>query len=120
MRSRCLISVFAVAVLTTSSAIAGADETAPVLLASGRVDEAIAALHGTITSSPNDAAAHNLLCRAYFTLRQWDRGISACEKAVAIEPGNGQYHLWLGRIYGEKAGDSGPWTAARLAGRVRT
>jgi len=109
-----------VVVFAASAAIAGADETMPALLASGRVDEAIATLNGQISSSPNDAAAHNLLCRAYLTLRQWDRGISACEKAVALAPDNGQYHLWLGRIYGEKAGDSGPWTAARLAGRVRT
>jgi tetratricopeptide (TPR) repeat protein len=109
-----------VAIFAASAALAGADGAAPALLASGRVDEAIAALHGQINSSPNDAVAHNLLCRAYFTLGQWDRGISACEKAVALAPENGQYHLWLGRIYGEKADQSGPWTAARLAGRVRT
>jgi tetratricopeptide (TPR) repeat protein len=120
MKIRYLLSAFALALVAASSATAGADETAPVLLASGRIDEAITALHGQINSSPNDAVAQNLLCRAYLTLRQWDRGISACEKAVAIEPGNGEYHLWLGRIYGGKADDSGPFTAARLAGHVRT
>jgi tetratricopeptide (TPR) repeat protein len=108
------------AMFTISSAIAGADETAPALLASGRVDDAIAALHGQINASPNDAVAHNLLCRAYFSLGDWDRGISACEKAVSLAPDNGQYHLWLGRIYGEKADKSGFMTAAGLAGRVRT
>jgi tetratricopeptide (TPR) repeat protein len=107
------------ALSVASSALAGADETAPSLIANGRVDEAIAALRDQLNSSPNDPVAHNLLCRAYFTLGQWDRGISACERAVALAPDNGQYHLWLGRIYGEKADKSGFMTAAGLARRVR-
>ena len=106
--------ILAAALLVTSPAIAGADETAPGLIADGRVDEAIAALRGQITTSPNDALAHNLLCRAYFSLADWDRGISACEKAVALAPQNSQFHLWLGRIYGEKADKSGFMTAAGL------
>ena len=119
MTARCR-ALFCIAIFAASAAIAGADETAPGLLASGRVDEAIAALHGQINSSPNDAVAQNLLCRAYFSLGQWDRGISACEKAVALAPENGQYHLWLGRIYGEKADKASFLTAAGLAGKVRT
>ena len=120
MTARCRFSLFCIAIFAASAAIAGADETAPAHLASGRVDEAIAALHGQINSSPNDAVAQNLLCRAYFSLGQWDRGISACEKAVALAPENGQYHLWLGRIYGEKADKASFLTAAGLAGKVRT
>src|SRR6059036_1883491 len=120
MTMRCRLSFLIAAIFAASAAIAGADEAAPALLASGRVDEAVAALHGQINSSPNDAVAHNLLCRAYFTLGQWDRGISACEKAVALAPDNGQYHLWLGRIYGEKADKASFLTAAGLAGKVRT
>lgn len=120
MTMRCKLSFLIAAIFAASAAIAGADEAAPALLASGRIDEAIAALHGQVNSSPNDAVAHNLLCRAYLALGQWDRGISACEKAVALAPDNGEYHLWLGRIYGEKADKSGPWTAASLAGHVRT
>ena len=120
MKARCRFALLGIAIFAASAAIAGADETAPALLASGRVDEAIVALHGQINSSPNDAVAQNLLCRAYFTLGQWDRGISACEKAVALAPDNGQYHLWLGRIYGEKADKASFLTAAGLAGKVRT
>src|SRR6266700_3282849 len=103
---RHLFLILALSTLCVSSAVAGADETAPALLAAGRVDEAIATLHGQINSSPNDALAHNLLCRAYFSIGEWDRGITACEKAVSLAPGNSQYHLWLGRIYGEKADKS--------------
>jgi len=94
-------------------------DSAPALLASGRVDDAISTLQQEIKASPNDGEAYNLLCRAYFSLSQWDRGIAACEKAVALEPGNSTYHLWLGRIYGEKADSSSFFTAAGLAKKVR-
>src|SRR5215470_3929942 len=107
------------ALFAASSAIAAGDETGPALLDSGRVDDAIAALHGQISSTPNDALAHNLLCRAYFTLGQWDRGIPACEKAVALAPDNGQYHLWLGRMYGGKADKGSIITGMALVGKVR-
>lgn len=107
------------AVFAVSTAVASADELAPVLLADGRVDEAIAALDRQVRTSPNDAQAYNLLCRAYFTLGEWDRGISSCERAVALAPGNSEFHLWLGRIYGEKADKSPFLIAAGLAKRVR-
>jgi len=113
-----ILSILVIAIFTVCPAIAGADESAPVLLATGSVDQAIADLHGRISAAPNDALAHNLLCRAYFSLGEWDRGIADCEKAVSLAPNNSQYHLWLGRIYGEKADRVGPFSAAGLAKRV--
>ncbi len=106
--------------LPAFSLLAGAADSAPALLAAGRVDDAIAALRGKISASPTDPEAYNLLCRAYFTLEDWDRGVPACEKAVALDPNNSRYHLWLGRIYGEKADASSFFTAAGLAKKVRT
>ena len=80
-------------------------------------------LEQQIRSAPT-AEAYNLLCRAHFELDNWDAGIPACEKAVTLAPDNGLYHLWLGRIYGEKADRSGFLSAAGLARkgslRVRT
>ena len=102
------------------SALAGANETVPTLIANGRVDEALSALNGQIHQAPNDAAAHNFICRAYFSLGDWDRGIAACEKAVSLAPQNSDYHLWLGRAYGEKADRVNFMAAASLAGHVRT
>jgi tetratricopeptide (TPR) repeat protein len=99
--------------------VATADDSAPALLAAGRVDDAITTLRSRISTSPNDAEAYNLLCRAYFSMGNWDRGIAACEKAVALQPGNSRYHMWLGRIYGEKANDVIFFKAASLAGKVR-
>jgi tetratricopeptide (TPR) repeat protein len=104
--------------MTSVTAIAGADESAQSQLAQGRVDEAISTLRLQIDSSPNDPEAHNLLCRAYFTLGQWDQGISNCERAVTLDPNNSRYHLWLGRVYGEKADKANFMTAAGLAKKV--
>ncbi len=116
MKSRSLILVLA---LSSAAALAVADESAPALLAAGRADDAITTLHSRINSSPSDPEAYNLLCRAYFSMGDWDRGISACEKAVALAPNNSRYHMWLGRIYGEKADGSNFFSAASLAGKVR-
>jgi tetratricopeptide (TPR) repeat protein len=89
------------------------------LLAAGRVDQALEMLEQQIHNAPN-ADAYNLLCRAHFELGAWDAGIPACEKAIALAPGNGLYHLWLGRIYGEKADRAGFLSAAGLAKKVRS
>lgn len=89
------------------------------LLAAGRADEAVQSLQRQIKNSPS-ARAYNLLCRANFELGAWDAGIPACEKAVALEPSNGTYHLWLARIYGEKADRAGFLSAAGLVKKVRT
>jgi tetratricopeptide (TPR) repeat protein len=89
-------------------------------LAAGRVDDAISALQSRIRTYPNDAAAYNLLCRAYFMVGDWDSAITACEKAVSLDPNNSRYHLWLGRSYGEKAEQARVWRAASLSIKVRT
>jgi tetratricopeptide (TPR) repeat protein len=90
------------------------------LLANGRIDDAIALLEQKLKASPDDAAAHNLLCRAYYLIENWDRSIPECEKAVSLEPNNSMYHLWLGRVYGEKADNSGMFSAMSLAKKVHT
>ena len=89
------------------------------LLAAGRVDEAIDSIEQQTHHSPADAESQNLLCRAYYMIEEWDRGITACEKALSLDPQNSRYHLWLGRIYGEKASHAGVLSAAGLAKKVR-
>jgi len=101
-----------------SCSLAAAADAPQQLLAAGRVDQAVQTLEQQIQSSPT-AQAYNLLCRAQFELDDWDSGIPACEKAVSLAPDNGLYHLWLGRIYGEKADHSNFLKAAGLAKKVR-
>src|ERR1700733_15822128 len=100
--------------------LARADTSPRDLLAAGKVDEAIQILEQQTSQSATDAEAHNLLCRAYFMMDQWDRGIIACEHATQLDPAKSLYHLWLGRIYGEKADRAGFLSAAGLAKKVRT
>ncbi len=95
-----------------------AAQTPQDLLSAGRVDQALQALEQQIQTAPT-AEAYNLLCRAHFELGAWDAGIPACEKAAALAPDNSLYHLWLGRIYGEKADHVSFLTAAGFAKKVR-
>jgi len=90
------------------------------MLAAGRVDDAIQTLQQQVEHSSNDAESYNLLCRAYFMLEDWDRGIPACERARDLNPHNSIYQLWLGRSCGEKADHAGFLSAAGLAKKVRT
>jgi tetratricopeptide (TPR) repeat protein len=89
------------------------------LLAAGRVDDAISALDGQISSNPRDAESIHLLCRAYFQYGDWDRAESRCKKAVELQPNNSVFHRWLGRVYGEKAERANILSAAGLAGKTR-
>jgi len=85
------------------------------LLASGHVDEAVQVLEQQVRQAPNDASGYNLLCRAYFMMEEWDRGIANCERARNLDPQNSLHYLWLGRNYGEKADRAGFLSAAGLA-----
>jgi tetratricopeptide (TPR) repeat protein len=89
------------------------------MLAAGRIDDAIAELNGRLSSAPADAESSNLLCRAYFALEDWNRAESSCRKAASLAPDNSSFHLWLGRVYGEKADRANFLEAAGLAGKVR-
>ena len=113
------LKLLAVAIIIVPALALAADGPSE-LLAAGRVDDAISQLSGKISSSPNDGPSHNLLCRAYFAVGNWDRAIAACEKAVSLDPTNSEYHLWLGRAYGEKADAANFFSAAGLAKKVRT
>src|SRR5579871_462530 len=90
------------------------------LLATGHADEAIQVLQQQTSRPSADAESFNLLCRSYFMIEEWDRGIAACEQARNLNSQNSNYHLWLGRVYGEKADRAGFMAAAGLVKKVRT
>jgi tetratricopeptide (TPR) repeat protein len=111
--------VLLVLLLLIASLTASVADSAKDMLAAGRIDEAITELNGRLSSTPADAESSNLLCRAYFALEDWNRAESSCRKAVSLDQGNGRYHLWMGRVYGEKADRANFLAAAGLAGKVR-
>ncbi|MBI3646047.1 MAG: tetratricopeptide repeat protein [Acidobacteriales bacterium] len=89
------------------------------MLRAGRVDDAISALNGQISSNPRDAESIHLLCRAYFQYEDWDRAESRCKRATELDPNNSPFHRWLGRVYGQKAERANILSAASLAGKTR-
>ena len=98
------------------------DRLAPVRadLTMGRADDAISRLHLLLSANPENAEAHNLLCRVYYQEEQWDDAIGECETAVKLAPLDSEYHLWLGRAYGEKARNIHSIKAYELAKKVRS
>ncbi len=110
---------FLIVLLTFISALTASAESAKELIAAGRVDEAIAELNGHLSTAPTDAESSNLLCRAYYALEDWERAESTCKKAVALDPDNGRFHLWLGRVYGERADRANVLAAGVLAEKAR-
>ncbi len=108
--------VFLALLAATSASVA---DSAREMLSAGRIDEAIAELNGRLSSAPADAESANLLCRAYFALEDWSRAETSCKKAAALDPNNGRFHLWLGRVYGEKAERTNLVAAVALAAKVR-
>ena len=105
--------------LTCVFATAAPAANAAELLADGRIDTAVAELSAQLKANPQDAEAAHLLSRAYFAVQRWDDSIANGERAVNLQPGNGLFHLWLGRAYGEKAGEANFIAAIDLAKKVR-
>lgn len=85
-------------------------------LESGEADQALRLLDAL----PSSAEAHNLRCRVQFSLRHWDAAIDQCRQAVASEPRNSDFHMWLGRALGEKASHASFLSAFSLGNQVRT
>ena len=83
--------------------------------------EATPLLEAAIAADPNDARAH-----AYYGValanskHDLDGAVTHLEKAVALDPGSSRYQVWLGSIYLAKAGQSGLFKAASLAGKGKT
>ena len=85
------------------------------LLSAGQMNDFLATL-----TNRNDAESYNLRSRAYYATEQWDAAIQNAEQAVNLRGDDSQYHLWLGRAYGQKAAEIGnPLTAANLARKTK-
>jgi cytochrome c-type biogenesis protein CcmH/NrfG len=69
---------------------------------------------------PNkDAAVYELIGRNYYGQGDFKKATEALEKAVALEPDNSDFYLWLGRAYGRRAETSSMITAPGLANKTR-
>jgi tetratricopeptide (TPR) repeat protein len=86
----------------------------------GRADDALRTLDAALHDDATDAAAWNLQCRVYLAQGRADNAISSCQRAVRIAPSSSDYHIWLGRAYGEKARHSGMMAAYKTAKLVHS
>ncbi|HEX4650854.1 MAG TPA: tetratricopeptide repeat protein [Granulicella sp.] len=107
-----LLAQMAAAPLRADTARAGA------AIQAGRADEAASLLHNTLQTDPQNAKAHQLLCRVYYAQDLFDDAVRECEAAVAIAPNDSDNQLWLGRAYGQQASRANLISAFSLARRV--
>ena len=66
-----------------------------------------------------DAAVYALMGRNYLMNGDFKKATDVLEKAVAAEPNNSDYVLWLGRAYGRRAETSNPFSALGHASKAR-
>jgi len=60
-----------------------------------------------------------LIGQNYYGLGDPKKATEALEKAIAADPRNSDYYLWLGRAYGRRAETSSPFTAPGYASKAR-
>ncbi len=65
-----------------------------------------------------DGAVYELIGRNYYMQSNYKKATEALEKAVAAEPDNSDYALWLGRAWGRRAETSSPFTAPGHASKA--
>ncbi len=88
---------------------------ADAALQGGEADKALVLLG----SLPPSAEAHNLKCRVFYSLEDWDSAAKECQKAVNGDAQSSENHLWLGRAFGQKAERASFLNAYSLAKKVR-
>jgi tetratricopeptide (TPR) repeat protein len=68
---------------------------------------------------PKDAPVYELIGQNHYMLGEYKKATEILEKAVAAEPGNSDYELWLGRAFGRRAETASPFTAPPNANKAR-
>ena len=66
-----------------------------------------------------DAQVYALMGQNLFMLGDYKKAADAFERAVAAEPANAEFALWLGRAYGRRAEAANPFSAPGLASKAR-
>jgi len=66
-----------------------------------------------------DGAVYALMGRNYYMEGEYRKATEVLEKAVAMEPAESEFALWLARSYGRRAETSSPFTAPAYASKAR-
>lgn len=67
----------------------------------------------------SSAKADYISGRDYFMQGEYKKATESLERAVAADPSNADYALWLGRSYGRRAETASPFSAAKYASKAR-
>jgi len=73
----------------------------------------------SIPDKDRDGAVWELMGKGYYGLGDYKKATEILEKAIALEPGNSDFHLWMGRAYGRRAETSSMITAPGFASKAR-
>lgn len=73
----------------------------------------------SIPEKDRDGAVWELMGKGYYGLGDYKKATEILEKAIALEPGNSDFHLWMGRAYGRRAETSSMITAPGYASKAR-
>src|SRR5437763_15970972 len=65
-------------------------------------ERSIQVIHA-VPEKDRDGAAWELTGKDYYGLADYKKATEALERAIALEPENSEFHLWLGRAYGRRA-----------------
>lgn len=84
-----------------------------------RFEKARPLLEAAVAEDPGDARAASYLGRLLLAENDLDRAIEILEKSVVLEESNAEYHLWLGRAYGQKAIHASVLKQPALARKVK-
>ncbi|MCC7499449.1 MAG: tetratricopeptide repeat protein [Bryobacterales bacterium] len=77
------------------------------------------ALRVLLAADPKDGPSLLLAGRSYYMNGDFKKSTDYMLKAVAVEPSNSTYYLWLGRAFGRRAETSSFLTAASYATKAR-
>ena len=84
-------------------------------LQAGEVDKALALLTPLPQTGQGADQAQNLICRVQITLAVWSQAVTSCQAATRLTPNSSDFHMWLARALGGKAGAASFLTAYSLA-----
>src|SRR5882757_9823155 len=79
-------------------------------------DQSLKALHAI---PDKDGPVYELMGRNYYMQGDYKKATEVLEKALAADPSNSQYALWLARAQGRRAETSSPFTAPGHASKAR-
>ena len=66
-----------------------------------------------------DARTYGLMGQNYFMIGEYKKATEVLEKAVAAEPDNSDYVMWLGRTHGRRAETASPFSVMGQASKAR-